>query len=114
MKYQIKQMLLQGGGAIVNIASSSGHVGFPGAALYTASKHAVVGMTRAAGLEYVKLGIRLNAISPGVVATQMMRRYLATVDRKRGGAGKSVSVRVDLGGRDYIKKKKRDKKEVKN
>src|SRR3546814_652508 len=80
MKYQIKQMLLQGGGAIVNIASSSGHVGFPGAALYTASKHAVVGMTRAAGLEYVKLGIRINAISPGVVDTQMMRRYLATVD----------------------------------
>src|SRR3546814_14632099 len=82
MKYQIKQMLLQGGGAIVNIASSSGHVGFPGAALYTASKHAVVGMTRAAGPEYVKLGIRINAISPGVVDTQMMWRSLAKIGRR--------------------------------
>lgn len=88
MKYQILQMLKQGGGAIVNIASTSGHVGFPMAALYTASKHAVVGLTKAAALEYIKQGIRINAISPGVVDTEMLRRYL-------GSAGYSVQ---DLAG----------------
>lgn len=83
MKYQIKAMLQTGGGAIVNIASTSGHVGFPFAAVYTATKHAVVGLTKAAGLEYIKQGVRINAVSPGVVNTEMLQRYL-------GSAGYSV------------------------
>lgn len=76
MKYQIKEMLKTGGGAIVNIASTAGHVGFPYAAVYTASKHAVVGLTKATALEYIQQGIRINAISPGVMHTEMMQRFL--------------------------------------
>ena len=77
MKYQLIQMLSQGSGAIVNVASTSGHKAFPYAALYTATKHAVVGLTKAAAAEYVKQGIRINAISPGVVDTETMQRYCA-------------------------------------
>jgi NAD(P)-dependent dehydrogenase (short-subunit alcohol dehydrogenase family) len=84
MKYQILSMLRQGGGAIVNITSGGAHVGIPNAALYTASKHAVLGLTKAAALEYVKSGIRINAVSPGIVDTEMLRRYVS-------GAGYSVA-----------------------
>lgn len=79
MKYQILNMLADGrGGAIVNVASAAGHVAVPTAALYTATKHAVIGLTKTAALEYVKQGIRINAVSPGVVDTEMMRRFMST------------------------------------
>ncbi len=71
MKYQIEAMLKTGGGAIVNNASVSAHIGFAGIAPYNASKHALLGLTRTAALEYFKKGIRINLVSPGPVATDM-------------------------------------------
>ncbi len=72
MKYQIRQMLKQGGGAIVNNASVAGILGSSkGAANYVASKHAVVGLTKAAALENARRGIRVNVVAPAIVATDM-------------------------------------------
>ncbi|WP_414582588.1 SDR family oxidoreductase [Scytonema sp. PCC 10023] len=74
MKYEIEQMLKQGGGAIVNMASVAGFVGSPNMSIYSASKHAVLGLTKAAALEVAKSGIRVNAVSPGGVETDMQER----------------------------------------
>nr|AIH14771.1 short chain dehydrogenase [Hapalosiphon welwitschii UH IC-52-3] len=76
MKYEIPQMLKTGGGAIVNTASIGGLIGFPGIPIYIASKHAVLGLTKAAAIEYAKSGIRINAISPGTVITDLFERSL--------------------------------------
>jgi NAD(P)-dependent dehydrogenase (short-subunit alcohol dehydrogenase family) len=69
MKYEIQQMLRQGGGVIVNTASVAGLRGSQGVAAYVASKHAVVGLTRAAALEYARDGIRVNSVAPGTIST---------------------------------------------
>ena len=74
MKYEIDQMLKTGGGAIVNTSSIFGLNGYPGWSLYTATKHAVTGMTKAAALDYAKKGIRVNAVGPGPVETPLLAR----------------------------------------
>ena len=71
MKHELRQMERQGGGAIVNNASVGALTGSPGIASYIASKHGVVGLTRTAALEYVKHGIRVNAVNPGLIETQI-------------------------------------------
>jgi NAD(P)-dependent dehydrogenase (short-subunit alcohol dehydrogenase family) len=72
MKYEIQAMLAAGGGAIVNISSILGLVAFPQASAYTSAKHGVVGLTKAAAIEYGQAGIRVNAINPGFIATPLL------------------------------------------
>ncbi len=74
MKYEIRAMLEAGGGSIVNVASILGQVGFAGTPAYTASKHGVVGLTRAAALEYSARNIRVNAVGPAFIHTPMIAR----------------------------------------
>ena len=74
MKYEIRQMLTQGSGVIVNNSSMFGLIGSLGLSPYAASKHAVMGLTRTAALDYAKQGIRINAVNPGSIATEIVDR----------------------------------------
>lgn len=85
MKHEIRQMLKQGGGAIVNTASVAGLVGAPLQPIYAASKHAVVGLTKTAAAEYGRFGIRVNTVCPGIIRTPMLDRALEREPRREKG-----------------------------
>jgi NAD(P)-dependent dehydrogenase (short-subunit alcohol dehydrogenase family) len=84
MKHELRVMQPQGSGSIVNLSSTMGHRGAPGASLYTASKHAVEGLTKSAALEGAAFGVRVNAVAPGPVQTAMLDRFTGNADRKAG------------------------------
>jgi NAD(P)-dependent dehydrogenase (short-subunit alcohol dehydrogenase family) len=84
MKHELRVMQVQGHGSIVNVSSTMGHKGAAGASLYTASKHAVEGLTKAAALEAAGFDVRVNAVAPGPVETGMLDRFTGTAERKAG------------------------------
>lgn len=93
MKYEILQMLKQSGGSIVNTSSNAGLVGVGiGVAAYVASKHGVVGLTKAAALEYAKSGIRINAVCPGATLTPLVQRYWDADPQLKEQAGSWVPI----------------------
>jgi NAD(P)-dependent dehydrogenase (short-subunit alcohol dehydrogenase family) len=82
MKYGLPAIVAAGGGAVVNLSSANGIVGIAGIAPYTAAKHGIIGLTRAAALEFADRGIRINAVGPGYVDTPSMARLPALVREK--------------------------------
>ncbi|HTV55207.1 MAG TPA: glucose 1-dehydrogenase [Terriglobia bacterium] len=82
MKYEIRAMLAQGKGSIVNISSAYGKVGGPGASIYVGSKHAVEGITKSAAIELAGTGVRVNIVGPGPVETGMFNRFAQTAENK--------------------------------
>jgi NAD(P)-dependent dehydrogenase (short-subunit alcohol dehydrogenase family) len=101
LKHEMRVMLGQGSGAIVNLSSMAGQIAFPGASVYVASKHAVEGLTKTAALEGAAVGVRVNAVAPGPVATLMLDRFtgseegkagfLATIPAKRAAAPEEIA-----------------------
>jgi NAD(P)-dependent dehydrogenase (short-subunit alcohol dehydrogenase family) len=92
MKHELRVMQAQGTGSIVNISSTYGHAGAAGASVYAASKHAVEGMTKSAALEAAASGVRVNAVAPGPIETDMLNRFTGTAEAKA-----ALASRVPLG-----------------
>ena len=92
MKYELRQMERQGSGAIVNNASVGALTGNPGIGSYIASKHGVVGLTRTAALEYIKHGIRVNAVNPGLIDTQIARDVVSGDEQAYAEIAKHVPI----------------------
>ena len=84
LKHELRVMGPQGGGSIINLSSTMGSRGAPGASMYVASKHAVEGLTKVAALEGAATGVRVNAVAPGPVDTGMLDRFTGTPERKAG------------------------------
>jgi NAD(P)-dependent dehydrogenase (short-subunit alcohol dehydrogenase family) len=82
MKHELRVMLAQGSGSIVNVSSTYGHTGAAGASIYSASKHAVEGLTKSAALEAAASGVRVNLVAPGPIETGMLNRFTGTDERK--------------------------------
>lgn len=94
MKHEAKAMLAQGGGVIINNASMGGVIGFANAALYIASKHAVLGLTKTASIELFKQGIRVNAVNPGIIDTPFQDRIWPSAEAKDAFAASTVPGRA--------------------
>ncbi len=92
-KHALRQMQPQGRGAIVNLSSVAGQIGFAGAAVYAASKHAVEGLTKSAALEAAAFGVRVNAVAPGPVQTAMLDRFTGNSDEAKQGLVSGVPLR---------------------
>jgi NAD(P)-dependent dehydrogenase (short-subunit alcohol dehydrogenase family) len=92
MKHELRQMERQGSGAIVNNASVGALTGNPGIGSYIASKHGVVGLTRTAALEYVKHGVRVNAVNPGLIDTQVARDVVSGDEQAYAEIAKNVPI----------------------
>jgi NAD(P)-dependent dehydrogenase (short-subunit alcohol dehydrogenase family) len=84
MKHELRVMIPQGSGSIVNVSSTAGRHGFPHASVYSASKHAVEGLTKSAALEVAGVGIRVNVVAPGPIETAMLNRFTGTEEVKAG------------------------------
>jgi len=85
VKREMRAMLAQGSGSIINLSSIAGHVGIAGASVYVASKHAVEGITKSAALEGAASGVRVNAVAPGPVATEMLDRFTGGSEESKSG-----------------------------
>jgi NAD(P)-dependent dehydrogenase (short-subunit alcohol dehydrogenase family) len=84
LKHEMRVMHAQGHGSIINVSSTMGHKGAAGASIYTASKHAVEGLTKSAAIEAAEFGVRVNAVAPGPVETGMLNRFVGSPERKAG------------------------------
>jgi NAD(P)-dependent dehydrogenase (short-subunit alcohol dehydrogenase family) len=85
LKYEMRAMLKQRAGSIVNLSSMGGKVGIAGASVYVASKHAVEGLTKSAALEGAAAGVRVNAVAPGPIATDMLERFTGGSEEAKAG-----------------------------
>jgi NAD(P)-dependent dehydrogenase (short-subunit alcohol dehydrogenase family) len=84
LKHELRVMLPQRHGSIINVSSTYGHLGAAGASLYAASKHAIEGLTRSAALEAAEFGVHVNVVAPGPIDTGMLTRFTGTAERKAG------------------------------
>ena len=84
MKHELRVMLAQGSGSIINVSSTFGHTGGAGSSVYVASKHAVEGLTKSAALEASASGVRVNAVAPGPIDTGMLTRFTGSDEKKAG------------------------------
>ncbi len=93
LKYEMRVMLKQRSGSIVNLSSAAGKVGMAGASVYVASKHAVEGLTKSAALEGAAAGVRVNAVAPGPVATDMLDRFTGGSEQVKAGFLATIPVK---------------------